>query len=77
MKIFDSLGHPRPTGLIIKPVTTVLSRVLLYKGSFGNFLDDFQFSTKNGTMDHAKFSHHIKSRHFKLPQYTKEALKRL
>ena len=31
------------------------------KGSFWNFLDYFQFSTKNGTMDHAKFSHHIKS----------------
>ena len=34
------------------------------KGSFGNFLDDFQFSTENGTMVHAKFSHLIKSRHF-------------
>ena len=29
------------------------------KGSFCIFLDDFEVSTKNGTMDHAKFSHHI------------------
>ena len=46
----------------------LIGSILWENGLFGFFLDGFQFST--GTMDHAKFSHHIKSGHsnkFRLP----------
>ena len=34
IRTVDSLGQPRPMGLIIKLITTVQSRVLLYKNTF-------------------------------------------
>ena len=48
------------TFIFLSKISPLIGSIYIWERVFFDTLDDFEFLAKNGTMDHAKFSHHIK-----------------